>query len=107
VTKIADKINKKDASGNYDVMGWMPGGLGAGGNPGAFDQGWHHVGFDYGGSFADLTTCADTDRPGVVAGYQFLYDQRGARSTAVSRWVTTNWPPNAAAATFPSDRCWA
>ena len=25
VDQIADKISKKDASGNYDVMGWMPG----------------------------------------------------------------------------------
>ena len=55
VTKIADTINKKDSSGNYDVMGWMPGGPGAGGNAGAFDQGWHYTwGFDYGGKFADL-----------------------------------------------------
>ena len=55
VTKIADAINKKDSSGNYSVMGWMPGGPGAGGNAGAFDQGWHYTwGFDYGGKFADL-----------------------------------------------------
>ena len=55
VIKIADAINKKDASGNYTIMGWMPGGPGAGGNPGAFDQGWHYTwGFDYGGKFADL-----------------------------------------------------
>src|SRR4029077_9404971 len=32
VTKIADAMNKKDASGNYTTMGWMPGGPGAGGN---------------------------------------------------------------------------
>ena len=42
-------------------MGWMPGGPGAGGNPGAFDQGWHYTwGFDYGGKFADLTACKVT-----------------------------------------------
>ena len=66
VTKIADKINKKDASGNYDVMGWMPGGPGAGGNPGAFDQGWHYTwASTTAGSFADLDDVqADTDRPG-------------------------------------------
>jgi len=53
VTKIADKVAKKDASGNYDVMGWMPAGPGAGGNPGAFDQGWHYTwGFVNNGNFA-------------------------------------------------------
>ena len=104
VTKIADKINKKDASGNYTVMGWMPGGPGAGGNPGAFDQGWHYTwGFDNGGSFADLTACKVTPtNAGVVAGYQFLYDWAKAHDPqAVSRWVTTNLPPNPPAAQNP------
>jgi multiple sugar transport system substrate-binding protein len=55
VNAIADKISKKDSSGNYTTMGWMPGGPGPGGNPGAFDQGWHYTwGFAYGGTFADL-----------------------------------------------------
>ena len=91
MTKIADKINKKDASGNYDVMGWMPGGPGAGGNPGAFDQGWHYTwGFDYGGKFADLAACKVTPTdPGVVAGYQFMYDWAKAHDPQkVARWVT-------------------
>jgi multiple sugar transport system substrate-binding protein len=104
VTKIADAINKKDSSGNYDVMGWMPGGPGAGGNPGAFDQGWHYTwGFDYGGKFADLASCKVTPTdPGVVAGYQFLYDWAKAHDPqAVSRWVTTNLPPNPPAAQNP------
>jgi multiple sugar transport system substrate-binding protein len=104
VTKIADAINKKDASGNYSVMGWMPGGPGAGGNAGAFDQGWHYTwGFDYGGKFADLATCKVTPTdPGVVAGYQFLYDWAKAHDPqAVSRWVTTNLPPNPPAAQNP------
>jgi len=104
VVKIADAINKKDASGNYDIMGWMPGGPGAGGNPGAFDQGWHYTwGFDYGGKFADLATCKVTPTdPGVVAGYQFLYDWAKAHDPqAVARWVTTNLPPNPPAAQNP------
>ncbi len=104
VTKIADKINKKDASGNYDVMGWMPGGPSAGGNPGAFDQGWHYTwGFDFGGKFADLQACKVTPTdPGVVAGFQFLYDwQKAHDPKAVARWVSTNWPPNAPAAQNP------
>ena len=54
-------------------------------------------------SFADLATCKVTPTdPGVVAGYQFLYDWSKARDPqAIARWVTTNWPPNAAAATNP------
>jgi multiple sugar transport system substrate-binding protein len=104
VTKIADKINKKDSSGNYDVMGWIPGGPGQGGTPGAFDQGWHYTwGFDYGGSFADMAACKVTPtNPGVVAGYQFMYDWAKAHDPqAVSRWVTTNLPPNPPAASNP------
>jgi len=104
VTKIADKISKKDASGNYDVMGWMPGGPGAGGNPGAFDQGWHYTwGFVNGGKFADLAACKVTPTdPGVVAGYQFMYDwAKNHDPQAVSRWVTTNLPPNPPAAQNP------
>jgi multiple sugar transport system substrate-binding protein len=104
VTKIADAINKKDSSGNYDVMGWMPAGPGSGGNPGAFDQGWHYTwGFDYGGKFADLTSCKVTPTDaGVVAGYQFMYDWAKAHDPqAVSRWVTTNLPPNPPAAQNP------
>jgi multiple sugar transport system substrate-binding protein len=104
VTKIADKISKKDASGNYDVMGWMPGGPGAGGNPGAFDQGWHYTwGFVNGGKFADLGACKVTPTdPGVVAGYQFMYDwAKNHDPQAVSRWVTTNLPPNPPAAQNP------
>src|SRR5436189_1819120 len=103
VTAIADKISKKTGD-NYDVMGWIPGGPGAGGQPGAFDQGWHYTwGFDYGGKFADLAACKVTPTdPGVVAGYQFMYDwQKAHNPTAVSRWVSTNNPPNAPAASNP------
>src|SRR2546426_6494633 len=104
VTKIADKINKKDARGNYDVMGWMPGGPGPGGNPGAFDQGWHYTwGFDYGGKFADLAACKVTPTdPGVVAGYQFMYDwQKAHDPQKVARWVSTNFPANTPTQQFP------
>jgi multiple sugar transport system substrate-binding protein len=104
VTKIADKINKKDASGNYDVMGWMPGGPSAGGNPGAFDQGWHYTwGFVYGGKFADLAACKVTPTDtGVEAGFQFLYNwQKAHGPQQVARWVSTNWPPNSPQQQFP------
>jgi multiple sugar transport system substrate-binding protein len=104
VTKIADKINKKDASGNYDVMGWMPGGPSAGGNPGAFDQGWHYTwGFVYGGKFADLAACKVTPTDtGVEAGVQLLYNRQKAHGPQqVARWVSTNWPPNSPQQQFP------
>jgi multiple sugar transport system substrate-binding protein len=104
VNKIADKISKKDSSGNYSVMGWMPGGPGPGGNPGAFDQGWHYTwGFAYGGSFADIGQCKVTPTdPGVVKGFQFLYDWHKQRDPqAIARWVSTNLPPNPPAAQNP------
>ena len=54
-------------------------------------------------SFADLAQCKVTPTdPGVVAGYQFLYDWAKAHDPqAVSRWVTTNQPPNNPAAQNP------
>jgi multiple sugar transport system substrate-binding protein len=103
VTKIADAVSKKDASGNYDVLGWIPGGPGSSG-AGAFDQGWHYTwGFDYGGKFADLAACKVTPTdPGVVKGFQFMYDwQKAHDPKAVARWVSTNFPPNTPAQQFP------
>ncbi len=104
VNKIADKITKKDASGNYDVIGWLPGGPHEGGTPGAFDQGWHYTwGFAFGGKFADTAACKVTPTdPGVVAGYQFLYDWAKERDPqALTRWVSTNLPPNPPAQSNP------
>ena len=104
VNRIADKITKKDASGNYDVIGWMPGGPHEGGTPGALDQGWHYTwGFTFGGKFADTATCKVTPTdPGVVAGFQFLYDWAKERDPqALTRWVSTNLPPNPPAQSHP------
>ena len=104
VVKMADKITKMDSSGNYDVMGWVPGGPGPGGQPGALDQGWHYTwGFEYGGKFADLPACKVTPTDaGVVAGFQFLYDWAKAHDPKkVSRWVSTNVPPNSPAQQNP------
>jgi ABC-type glycerol-3-phosphate transport system substrate-binding protein len=95
VNAIADKHNMTDADGNYTQLGWIPGGPQAAGNPGALDQGWHYTwGFDFGGKFADLDACKLTPTdPGVVAGYQFLYDWAKAHDPAkVSRFVATNEP---------------
>jgi multiple sugar transport system substrate-binding protein len=95
VNAIADKVTQQDSSGNYTQMGWVPGGPGPGGLPGALDQGWHYTwGFDFGGNFADLSACKVTPTdPGVVAGYQFLYDWSKAHDPQkVSRFVATNMP---------------
>jgi multiple sugar transport system substrate-binding protein len=95
VLAIADKITKEDANGNYETMGWIPGGPGPAGQPGAIDQGWHYTwGFAHGGSFADTAACKVTPTdPGVVAGYQFLYDFAQERDPQkISRFVSTNMP---------------
>jgi multiple sugar transport system substrate-binding protein len=97
VVEIADAVTT-ETGGNYDIMGFIPGGPGPAGQAGALDQGWHYTwGFAHGGNFADLGACKVTPTdPGVVAGYQFLYDWQKERDPAkVSRWVTTNVPdPN-------------
>ena len=95
VLAIADKITKEDASGNYETMGWIPGGPGPGGQPGAIDQGWHYTwGFAHGGKFADTAACKVTPTdPGVVAGFQFLYDLAKERDPEkITRFVSTNMP---------------
>jgi multiple sugar transport system substrate-binding protein len=95
VNTIADAITTEDASGNYEVMGWIPGGPTAAGLPGALDQGWHYTwGFSHGGTFADVEACQVTPTdPGVVAGFQFLYDWAQARDPQkISRFVSTVWP---------------
>jgi multiple sugar transport system substrate-binding protein len=97
VLEIADAITTEDANGNYDLMGWIPGGPGPAGQPGAIDQGWHYTwGFAHGGNFADTAACQVTPTdPGVVAGFQFLYDFAQERDPEkISRWVSTNVPPN-------------
>jgi multiple sugar transport system substrate-binding protein len=64
--EIAFKLNKQDASGAYTVIGFVP----------WLEQGWGYSwGFAFGGSFFDFANCKITStNPGVVAGYQFLYD---------------------------------
>jgi multiple sugar transport system substrate-binding protein len=100
VEKIGDAITKKDSSGAYDVIGYIPGGPHEGGTPGALDQGWHYTwGFTFGGKFADISNpsaCKVTPTDaGVVAGYQYLYDWAKKHDPqAVTRWVSTNVPPN-------------
>lgn len=76
VREIAAKIDKKDSSGRYTRMGFVP----------WFAQGWGYTwGFDFGGTFYDQSQCKVTaTNPGVVAGFSFLYDTAkalGAKET--------------------------
>jgi len=87
LTEIANKYNKTDASGAYTQIGFLP----------HYNQGWHYTwGFAYGGKFADLAAgkVTPTD-PGVVAGYQYLYDYYKALGPQkVRTFLSTYAPPN-------------
>ena len=87
VREIARKIDTKDAQGNYTKIGFIP----------QVSQGWHYTwGFDFGGEFADAagTKVTPTD-PGVVAGFQFLYDwNREMGVTQVQNFISSFMPPN-------------
>ncbi len=85
--EIAFKYNKTDSSGAYTQVGFIP----------QFNQGWHYTwGFAYGGKFADLKAgkVTPTD-PGVVAGFQFMYDWSKAMGPQkVNTFLSTYNPPN-------------
>jgi multiple sugar transport system substrate-binding protein len=87
LTEIANKYNKMDATGAYTQIGFLP----------HYNQGWHYTwGFAYGGKFADLAAgkVTPTD-PGVVAGYQYLYDYYKALGPQkVRTFISTYAPPN-------------
>lgn len=88
--EIARLLDKKDAQGNYTRAGFIP----------QAEQGWHYTwGFLFGGSFADMKagTVTPTD-PGVVKGFQYLYDynqRMGVKEvqTFISSYMPTNNPP--------------
>jgi multiple sugar transport system substrate-binding protein len=88
--EIARKIDTKDAQGNYTKVGFIP----------QVEQGWHYTwGFLFGGEFADLKAgkVTPTD-PGVVAGFQYLYDynkEMGVSQvqTFISSYMPQNNPP--------------
>ncbi len=84
---IAAKYNKKDSSGEYTQIGFVP----------QYNQGWHYTwGYAYGGKFADLKAgkVTPTD-PGVVAGYQFLYDwSKDLGPQKLTTFLSTFNPPN-------------
>jgi len=84
---LARKIDTKDAQGNYTKIGFIP----------QAEQGWHYTwGFDFGGEFADMAALKVTPtHPGVVAGFQFLYDwNKEMGVTQVQNFISSYMPPN-------------
>src|SRR6202045_2881687 len=82
--EIAFKLNQTDASGAYTRIGFVP----------WLEQGWGYTwGYAFGGSFFDFTNCKVTATdPGVVKGYQFLYDWAKALDPQKARtFVDTYW----------------
>jgi multiple sugar transport system substrate-binding protein len=87
--EIASKLNQTDASGAYTRIGFVP----------WLEQGWGYTwGFAFGGSFFDFKNCKVTaNDPGVIKGYQFLYDWAKALDPQkVRTFVDTywQWPSN-------------
>jgi multiple sugar transport system substrate-binding protein len=82
--EIAFKLNKTDSSGAYTRIGFVP----------WLEQGWGYTwGFAFGGSFFDFANCKVTATdPGVVKGYQFVYDWAKALDPQKARtFVDTYW----------------
>jgi multiple sugar transport system substrate-binding protein len=85
--EICQRIDVKDAQGNYTRVGFIP----------QVSQGWHYTwGFDFGGEFADMAALRVTPtHPGVIAGFQFLYDWNQAMGvTQVQNFISSYMPPN-------------
>lgn len=88
VRQMASKVNKKDASGNYTVVGFVP----------WINQGWHYTwGFVYGGTFFDSSSCKVTpDNPKIVQAFNDMFwnwsDSLGV--TQVQTFLSSYNPPN-------------
>jgi multiple sugar transport system substrate-binding protein len=82
--ELAFKLNQTDSSGAYTRLGFVP----------WLEQGWGYTwGFAFGGNFFDFANCKVTATdPGVVKGYQFLYDWAKALDPQKARtFVDTYW----------------
>lgn len=82
--EIAFKLNQTDSSGAYTRIGFVP----------WLEQGWGYTwGYAFGGSFFDFAGCKVTATdPGVIKGYQFLYDWAKALDPQKARtFVDTYW----------------
>jgi multiple sugar transport system substrate-binding protein len=82
--EIAFKLNQTDSSGAYTRIGFVP----------WLEQGWDYTwGYAFGGNFFDFANCKVTATdPGVVKGYQFLYDWAKALDPQKAKtFVDTYW----------------
>ena len=82
--EIAFKLNQTDSSGAYTRIGFVP----------WLEQGWGYTwGYAFAGNFFDPATCKVTaSDPGVVKGYQFLFDWAKALDPQKARtFVDTYW----------------
>jgi multiple sugar transport system substrate-binding protein len=82
--ELASKLNQTDSSGAYTRVGFVP----------WLEQGWGYTwGYAFGGSFFDSSKCKITATdPGVVKGYQFLYDWARSLDPQKARtFVDTYW----------------
>ena len=66
VQKIAAQVDRKNAQGNFETMGFIP----------WFEQGWHYTyGFSFGGDFYDEASCQVTPTDeNIVEAFQYVYD---------------------------------
>ena len=84
--EIARAVDTAGADGNFIRAGLIP----------TLSQGWHYSwGFAAGGEFADLAAGRVTPtHPGVVRGFQFLYDwHRDMGAAQVQTFISSFWPP--------------
>lgn len=88
IRDMANKINHKDSSGNYDVIGFVP----------YLNQGWHYTwGFVYGGSFFDKSACKVTpDDPKIVQAFKDMFFDwdKALGADKVQTFVSSYQPPN-------------
>jgi multiple sugar transport system substrate-binding protein len=85
--EIARAVDTKDDQGNYTKIGFIP----------QVEQGWHYTwGYLFGGSFADLAAGKVTPtHPGIVAGFQYLYDYNKEMGVQqVQSFISSYLPPN-------------
>jgi len=89
----AAKLNHKDATGNYDRIGFIP----------WFEQGWHYTwGLAFNGKFQDGACKVTPTDPGAVAGMQYLQDSANALGyPAASQFINSYFPPNSPAQSNP------
>ncbi|TMD16758.1 MAG: ABC transporter substrate-binding protein [Chloroflexi bacterium] len=88
IRTMANKVNKKDSSGKYTQIGFVP----------WFEQGWHYTwGFVYGGSFFDKSACKVTPTdPKIVQAFTDMFTNwsKALGVSQVQTFLSTYAPPN-------------